>query len=264
MIQNNHQLLEKAIILATKELALFQLQKGNNDDKTMVISSLFRQIIEMAIGVKVSAEAGLMTPSEINYRGFLESYIAFKYILIDPFKSNQRAIAYKVGYHIHQIEAGQQLIDLGKFMRGNKKYYEQVIQSHKDIINKPEYKEILDEFNNLKKKYYPAWYSLFSGAKSLKELVTIVENSNLVYGIYGALSKSAHSYTALRALSLSGILPPQAIFNPNEEKYNLNMIATSLTTTILSFTDNIFPEFVSENEFKIYSIEYLEFKKRIK
>lgn len=263
MIQNIHQLLVQSISLAEQELQSFQETKGLYDLKAEVVSSLFRQVIELSIGVKVTAENGLRTPSEINYRGFLESYLAFKYILVDPAKTNDRAMAYKVGYHLQQIESANGMIALEAKMQINKPHLEKAIQLHTEIINKAEYSDTLNEFNNLKKSYYPNWYSLFSGPKTLKGLAEELEGAgSLLYRIYGALSTSAHSHTAIRAQTGSRLLPIQSTFDPNNDTFNLNVIATFLTSAIKRFTKDLYPEF--EDKLNSYLAEYKQYKEKNK
>lgn len=262
MIQNIHQLLEQAIALAEQELLSFQEEKGVKDHKSAVASSLFRQIIELSIGVKVSAENGLRTPTEIIYRGFLENYLALKYILIDPSTSIERASAYKIGYHIQQIESAKEMIALEATIQIDRADIEKVIEFHTNIINKPEFSLVLNEFNNLKRTYYPKWYSLFSGPKTLKELAEALEGSgNLLYSIYGALSTSAHSYTAIRALSSSVLLPIQSSFDPSNDTYNLNVIASFLTSSINRFTVNLYPDY--GEKIIPFLKDYKEFKERL-
>jgi hypothetical protein len=137
----------------------------------------------------------------------------------------------------------------------------EAIRHHTDIINQPEFRPILDEFESLKHKYYPKWYSLFGGPPTLNKLVQNLGESDMMYSIYSGLSKSAHNYIALRALTPSGLLPVQSGFNPDNDTDNLNVICTFLVSSITRFTDKIYPEYM--NDLLPFLQEYKAAKQRL-
>ncbi|MEK5034921.1 DUF5677 domain-containing protein [Paenibacillus sp. FSL R7-0302] len=244
-ISNIHDLLEYSLAFGNTELQAFQTGKDLTDTNNQVISSLFRSIIELSVGVKVSAENGLRASAELNFRSLLEAYVAFKYILIDPQKTVKRACAYKVGYHLQQIESATDAIDAKDEIGTNIQRMNEAIRQHTDIINQSELKPMLDEFERLKRTYYPKWYSLFGGPLSLKQLVQNLGEQDLVYSIYGSLSKSAHNYIALRALTQNGLLPVRSGFNPDNDTFNLGVICTFLVSSAMRFTETTFPEYMN-------------------
>lgn len=258
-----YSLLEHSIAFGQTELQAFQKEKGLTDTKTQVVSSLFRSIIELSDGVKVNAENGLRAPAELNYRSFLEAYVAYKYILIDPQKSVERACAYTVGYHLQQIETGNEAIDAKDILGINVQAMNELIRHHTNIINQPEFKPILDEFERLKGKgtYYPKWYAIFEGPTSLKKLVQTLGESEFMYSIYSGLSKSAHNYIALRALTPNGLQPVRSRFNPDNDTDNLNVVCTFLVSSIKRFTYNIYPEYTKK--LRPFLQEYTEVKQRL-
>jgi len=52
IIKNLHGLLEYSIAFGQNELQAYQTEKGLTDTKNEVVSSLFRSIIELSVGVK--------------------------------------------------------------------------------------------------------------------------------------------------------------------------------------------------------------------
>lgn len=110
----------------------------------------------------------MRAPAEINNRSFLDAYVAYKYILSDPQKTVERASAYKVGYHLQQIEAATDAIDAKDILGTDAQLMNEAIRHHTDIINQPEFKPILDEFERMKGTFYPKWYAIFGGPASLK------------------------------------------------------------------------------------------------
>lgn len=263
-IENIHDLLEYAIDFSNKEIRSFQQNKVVQDLKDGVVSSLLRSIIELSIGVKVTAENGLRAPSEINFRAFIEAYLAIKYILHDEQKSEDRAIAYKIGYHQHQIETAQEAINDAVLLDTNIANMEHAIKEHTNIMNQPAYKSVLDEFTRMTNKYAPKWYSLFGGPKSLKQLIEIFEDDkNILYKMYSALSKSAHSYIALRGLqpTVNGfvMLPVQETFDPIQNTFSLNVITSFLVSSICQFTSTIYPQY-NEN-LRVFLQVYADYKK---
>jgi len=187
--------------------------------------------------------------------------VAYKYILNDPQKAVERASAYKVGYHLQQIESATEAIETSDEIGTNVQRMTEGIRHHTDIISQLEFKPIRDEFERLKRQYYPKWYSLFGGPTSLKQLAQNLGESDLMYSIYGGLSKGAHNYIALRALTPSGLLPIQLGFNPDNDTNNLNVVCTFLVSSIMRFTDKMYPEYM--RNLQPFLLEYKAAKQRL-
>ncbi|WP_313235815.1 hypothetical protein [Sporosarcina ureae] len=52
-----------------------------DDISSIVVTTLYRRIIEWSEGVCISGVHGLLGPALLNFRGQLEAYLAFTYIL---------------------------------------------------------------------------------------------------------------------------------------------------------------------------------------
>lgn len=89
-----YDLLKEPIQFASKQLEDFKATRSLDDIPTMVITSLYRKIIELSEGVRVSGTNGLAGSALLNYRGLIEAYLAFRYILKDEHLLGDRAKAY--------------------------------------------------------------------------------------------------------------------------------------------------------------------------
>jgi hypothetical protein len=249
-----YQLLNESIKFAINQLNDYKANKNLSDISTMVITSLYRKIIELSEGVRVSAANGLSGPAELNYRGLIEAYLAFKYILQDPALLENRAKAYKVGYHKQQIKAGEY------YLRENlppeqRTHFELAVQEHKKEIETKELQDVLNKYEELqasdKRGHIPKWHALDGGPNSINKLAKILVDENdsekeLMSNLYSFLSVGAHNYMALNSIFKKdeniSINPVRAHFNPNRDDYNFVGTRTLLTSSIMSFTIELFPE----------------------
>ncbi|MBU0906426.1 MAG: hypothetical protein KKF57_14625 [Firmicutes bacterium] len=257
---NYHEVLKRSVEFASTELDEFKKTKDLSDTTNMVVSSLFRKIIELSTGVMISASNGLAGPAQLNYRGLIEAYLAFKYIIQVPEETNSRAIAYKISYHKEQIKS---LEDLKKneLLDINPTYIEGAGKYHQDELQRPDFQEVLTEHDKLHRQdnrgHIPKWYSLYGGPKTINQLVKKLENDasdqekGLISTIYGALSADAHSLLTLRDIYMNsnGVICLKSVhqnFDPNSDRYNLLPVRATLTSSIKSFTTQFFPEFEEE------------------
>jgi len=251
-----YEVLNESINFATKQLEDFNAEKKLNNTSDIVITALYRKIIELSVGVKVASENGLSGPVVLNYRGLVEAYLAFMYILQKDSLLEDRAKAYKVGYHKQLIEEGEYA--LKKYSDTiDKQSLESAIQYHKIELEKSDLQEILTEYNKLqnqnKGNYIPKWYSLNNGPKSINMLAKILETEGegkdrkLFAQLYSFLSKGAHNYTALSSIIENdtgfSIEPVQASFNMDTDKNKFMLARSMLTFAALKFTVNTFPEY---------------------
>lgn len=100
-----YDILNESIKFATKQLEDFKATNSLNNVSTIVIKVLYRKIIELSEGVRVSGANGLSGPALLSYRGLIEAYLAFKYILQDEKLLEDRAKAHKIGYLKEKIAA---------------------------------------------------------------------------------------------------------------------------------------------------------------
>lgn len=253
-----YQLLNESIIFATNQLNDYMANKNLSDISTMVITSLYRKIIELSEGVRVSAVNGLSGPAELNYRGLIEAYLAFKYILQDPALLDRRAKAYKVGYHKQQIEAGEYYLS-GNLPPEQRAFFELAVQEHKKEIETEELQDVLNKYEELqasdRRGFIPKWHALDGGPKSINQLAkSFVDEDGsekeLMSKLYGFLSTGAHNYMALNSILKKdeniSIKPVRAHFNSNRDDYNFVGTRSLLTSSIMKFTIEMFPEYTRQ------------------
>lgn len=238
-----------------------------------MITALYRKIIELSEGVRVSGANGLSGPALLNYRGLIEAYLAFRYILQDETLLEDRAKAYKVGYHRQQIAASKYSLERAS-NDGEKQYFELAIQHHTSEIEKDDLQKVLVAYDELQSRdrrgFIPKWYALNDGPTSINSLAKfLVEEDEtdreLVANLYSFLSTDAHSYMALNSIfEKDGGLSINSVrksFNSNKDEYNFVATRSLLTSSILRFMQSTFPENESVvREFVQRIAPYLNYK----
>ncbi|EEL70760.1 DUF5677 domain-containing protein [Bacillus mycoides] len=231
-----------------KELSKFKKAEDANDVSTMVITALYRKIIELSEGVRVSGVNGLRGSAELNYRGLVEAYLSFKFIIDDEALLENRAKAYKIGYHKQQIQSVEQAKNKEELPPGKEMYFNQVIKYHKEAIEIEEMKDVLAKYNILHEKdkrgYLPKWHALYEGVNSFnalaKKLVDEDMQEDLMADLYSNMSVQAHNYMTLNSLFKEGdnlsIKPVRARFNINKDEYMFVGTRGLLLSSIVDFT----------------------------
>lgn len=253
--------LENTIAFANYGLNQFKESRDLNETTITVVSSLLRKIIELSDGVYVSALNGLKGPAEINYRGVIEAYLAFRYINQNEEERSNRAIAYKIGYHKIQINHVESLGNRS-INNSDLSLFQNQLNYHRAELEKEEFRDVLREYNNLQSRthggYIPKWYSLYEGPKSINQLAKhIEENMNnsddkkIIVTLYGALSSKAHNLLALSDVGMSetGEITLKSVrspFNSNVDSYNLSAVIYLLNAALNHLTQNFYPEFIGE------------------
>ncbi|KFL44623.1 hypothetical protein CH76_02170 [Lysinibacillus sp. BF-4] len=252
ILMKPYDLLKGSIEFASKQLEAFKVTKSLDDVSTIVITALYRKIIELSEGVRVSAANGLAGPAELNYRALIEATLALEYILKNPAKMDDRSKAYKIGYHKLQINAVNQEI----FSEQERRFLGRGLSYHQKELELEELQEVLIKFNELQNQdrrgFIPKWYSLDGGPRSINQLAKYLAEENepetLVSNLYGLLSTGAHMYMALNSIKKSGgnltIKPVKATFNCNLDEYNFVATRSLLTSAIAKFTREKHPEYI--------------------
>lgn len=241
---NRYEILNESIKFANNQLNSFIKTKDLSDISTLVITALYRKIIELSEGVRVSAANGLAGPAELNYRGLIEASLAFEYLLQDSAKVDDRAKAYKIGYHKQQINA----INQENLSEQKRESFSRRLNYNQQELELEELQEVLLKFNELESQnrrgFIPKWYSLDGGPKSINQLARYLarenENQTLLSNLYGLLSTGAHVYMALNCITKLeediSIKPVRANFNSNLDEYNFSGTRSLLTSAISKFT----------------------------
>lgn len=262
-----HSSLVKKINFAIETLDSFKIEKGLKDDSAIVLSSLFRKIIELSDGVRVSAENGLKAPAGLSYRSLLEAHLTFKYITIDSDHINDRVKAYKINNHKLQIQAIKEAAS-NDMADENEERFEKILKIHLDEMGKEKYEEVLAEYDrmhyhdrNNRRKFVPKWHALYGGPQSVNQLAEIMgermghgdQVGKRMQQLYGYLSQDAHNYLALRDttrfengnIELNSIRDTSRINTSNhyEDDFNLMPVQFLLDDAIKTFISIIYPEY---------------------
>lgn len=256
-----YEVLNETIKFATKQLddfkqlSKFKKAQDTNDISTMVITALYRKIIELSEGVRVSGANGLRGPAELNYRGLMEAYLSLEFIIDDESLLENRAKAYKIGYHKQQIQSVERVKNKVELPQGKEMYLDQAVKYHKEAMEIEELQEVLAKYNKLHEKdnrgYLPKWHALYEGGKSFNALATKLADEDmeeeLMADLYSSISVQAHNYMTLSSLFKEGdnlsIKPVRARFNSNKDEYNFVGTRALLLSSIRNFTSLKYPDY---------------------
>lgn len=268
-----HEVLSRTIQFSNNVFEEYRETHTYNDTYSMVVVGLYRRIIELSDGLWICSDHGLKAPTELNYRGLMEAYLAFKYIINDEQLSERRAIAYRVGYHMQQIEAGNYALNRNGLTVDKRARLNTALANHQEFLNQEDVREVVNEWNRLKQahpqKHAPKWHSLYSGPSSINALARHLSQDmtdrNLMSQLYSFLSVAAHNYLALRDYrpTLSGehfIMDVRYTINEEVDEFSLIPTRAILLSATLSFCQHFFPtklehvrEFVQDiSEYLVY------------
>lgn len=265
--------LSKAIQFAEKLIVDYCKEKQIHTEETVILS-LFRKIVELSDGVFVNADHELEGPATLCFRGVLEAYLSFEYILLDPKSIKQKAFAYYVSYQYQHIDIGKQIIRKKEKRPGgiDVEYYYKVIAEYEKLLQDDELIDTVNEWERVKKvinqkrrgrPISPKWHSLYNGPKTINRLAIIVQEQkyrdndrDLVADLYSMISASAHNYLALNAFYTKDgekILQPIRFSGvDNKRNFNIHSTRAILTSTAFKFVKVKFPEYESNFE-KFYA-----------
>lgn len=269
-----HEVLSRTIQFSNSVFEEYRETHTYNDTYSMVIVSLYRKIIELSDGLWVCSDHGLKAPAELNFRGVMEAYLAFEYILNDEHLSERRAIAYRVGYHIHQIESANYSLNRDDLPVDQRARLNLALANHQQFLNQEEFSEVVHEWNHLQqahpRNYPPKWYSLFRGPSSINSLARHLsqdmDDRNLMSQLYSFLSIGAHNYLALRDYkpTISGeYIFMDVRYTINEETDEFSLIPTRaiLLSATLNFCHHFFPSKLEQfREFALDISEHLVYE----
>lgn len=267
---NRYQLLSETIHFATEQLEEVKATTSLHSTSALVTTVLYRRIVELSEGVRVAGANGLSGPVLLNFRGLLEAYVAFAYIVQEEALLDTRAKAYKIGYHKQQIELIEQSIATAA-ASGEKELYKKGLEQHTKELMKDELAEVLAHYDDMqqrdRRKFLPKWHALYGGPRSIHQLAKYVAEKidgdpNTLSRVYSGLSVDAHNYMELNNSVLQEdfltIKPIKSSFDANTDTYNFTETRTFLTRAAMKYTERIHPEHSGQlKKFATYLSPYL-------
>lgn len=176
------------------------------------IPSLFlRNIIELADSISVLTRNSLIDPAKIQIRALLENHFGLFYMLKE--NERQRALSFMVWrakkdlkYYKQFISENPQSKELkSKILKDEMNFdishffdrpeVKDVIKAKVDLLNKPEFKEVHQEYMRTSKKLkskHPNWYSLYDGPRNFLELSNHLKKSVIYEFQYRTYSENVH------------------------------------------------------------------------
>lgn len=242
---------------------IFKDDKGINEYVRSVISCFLRQIVEDIDAISVLINKSISDPCHLNLRRIFENYIYLKFILKE--KSEERAKAYRVNHLLNkrkQVEREDSSTDAWKQLKEeiekdellNKmpiptKDRKSDIAKIDDILQKPKYLDIKNEFDQLIKKrgkFSVRWYSLFGGKDNLAKLSEGIGCSG-IYNYYRYYSQLTHNETALDNLDSVG--PEEAgliqIRNPEHAQEIFQMALNFAINSFIIVLETLKPQLMT-------------------
>jgi hypothetical protein len=188
-----------------------------------VILMLIRHVIESLDGVAVLVSKSASHSCQPLLRSALEAFLGVVYILEKDTK--QRALAYQLAHAHKKINlynrldptttAGKELRRVldgdpleGFFNALPFLNYPKLIANLQRMFAHPDFQPIEAEWKRLKaldKRHRdPAWYSLFGGPRSVRELATHLHMAGMYEFLYRMWSESVHAGMAMEAVGQKG------------------------------------------------------------
>lgn len=225
-------------------------QEENLEIEHKIVIALYRKLLEQLDGNYILADHKMDSPSTVMIRAALETYLAIKYILQEKRRIRDRACCYYIGYLKSQEKTANDFIQ-----KPIKEMHQEVLKHKKqqaeEILNKPIFKKIIDEWERTKKasksNFEPKWYSLFNGPKTLKQLVDRLGDTE-DYRFYGLLSMEAHGYQAINGLGSVNIVDDPFVLKPirsnfKDEGFNEEIARSLLNYATHKIVQHLFPKY---------------------
>lgn len=187
------------------------------------ILMLVRHVIESLDGVAILVSKGGSHPCQPLLRSALEAVLGVLYILEADTK--QRALAYQLAHAHKKIKLYERLdptTHAGKELRwlldGDPMEavfnalpflnYPKLIANLQGMFAQPDFQPIEAEWQRMKaldkRKRDPAWYSLFGGPASVRELAIHLRMAGFYEWLYRMWSENVHAGMAMEALGRKG------------------------------------------------------------
>lgn len=257
-------LLKELVDNGTHVLARCIGEASKNPDEDIAAYFLYRHIIEAADGVQILLSQAASAPAISVLRSLFEGYLQLLYLLQDDARYSERARAFVV-VHIHDRLNFYDSIDPAtkagvKLFSALKSEHPELEAVFKKICPNPgqlaanlgkafvrvHLQPIEVEYQRTRKKNpFPAWYSLFSGPRNLRELADKTSRASDYATLYGQFSRVAHASGLERSIVRSGT-PGRSLIRPLRASDELRNVAVLATGFTLSATRQMLARFRSD------------------
>jgi hypothetical protein len=187
------------------------------------ILMLVRHVIESLDGVAILVSKSGSHPCQPLLRSALEAYLGVLYILEKDTK--QRALAYQLAHAHKKIKLYERLDpttpagkELRKLLDGDPLEgffnalpfinYPKLISNLQGMFAQPDFQPVEVEWQRVKgldkRKRDPAWYSLFGGPCSVRELAVRLHMAGMYELLYRMWSENVHAGMAMEAIGRKG------------------------------------------------------------
>ncbi|MGJ1485706.1 DUF5677 domain-containing protein [Sphingobacterium multivorum] len=254
--------IDHIIEFGTKILEFELCRSGDDTDLPPIL--FLRNLIENMDAASILIRNSSIEPCKILLRTGLENFCSIEYLIMNPEKSRQRSLCFLVWNLIEHnkwlVRTNSESKDYGelkttyskdRLMRG----FEPLIIENaaektlvlKEIFRKEPYSLIKQEYDLTRKKLRknPAWYSLYCGPQSIKDLASAVDLPALYEILYRGWSHSTHGNNIVQGKlkdDLAGMLVLEPLRSPEDVVSIAQHCRNFLIASFISYVDKRCPE----------------------
>ncbi len=185
--------------------------EGGEENLAPLLS--FHHLIEMLDGVQIQLRECSITPAKLLVRSMLEALINIEYVLQKD--TVRRGRAFLLMHLLSRLNVGirtrpdtpegikfrKDLGEYGGILNGLPDYDAQIQNLREAIQNRPQLKEVYEEYERLREKTRRVfWYQFFGGPNSIRELAREVGYEAQYVVLYSEMSATGHVQDVIKRL----------------------------------------------------------------
>lgn len=251
-------LLQELVNYATNAFQRCQTSSTGKPDEDLPILILYLHVIEMTDAIEALISQSCPIPAILLLRSSFEAQLAIDYILEADYQ--RRSFAWLVEYLHHRLnqyrmlgpsqQGGKDFLaalsadEIGRFMRAPlPDLPPKAIENLESLLGTPNYQIAEAEYQKVKKtrKRMPAWYSLFGGPRSLRELAKHVNRPAQYDFLYRQWSRIIHAGDLSRFLRRTS--KGDAAFKPLRNHEEMAQVSQYAASFILDATRKVLGKF---------------------
>lgn len=262
------------------ELFCELLKKSNLSSTSLPIIMFFRNSVELVDSISSLLINFYSEPARIILRTLLETFLYLDYITEK--ETSRRAVSFLFCHYREKLSSYNKLfpnsqqnkqllvelkddIYLKELKIGDVKLLQTQISNLNNLLNSNFYKEVSQEYTRTKNKKdgrKPAWYELFNGPSTIRDLAYDLKKGSLYEVIYRGLSKGTHGVSIIDGFISKGGVKGITNFKQIRFPYSAQFVCQNTLTLALNIYKNIvknqLPNF--DNKYKkFYRTELREF-----
>jgi hypothetical protein len=225
-----------------------------NEDLATLL--LYLHVVEMTDGIQVLVGECCPTPAEPLLRSAFEALLSLRYIVRDDYR--HRSLAWLADYTRSRLAeydlADSETAHGGRFREALRREGRNIplpensevraaAAKLQPLLQSDQFREVVAEFDTLRRqrRRHPAWYSLFGGPQTLRQLAVTVQMETMFSGFYPYWSRVAHAQDARRFLGVPR--DGRQGFNRLRNTAGIRQLASLATSVFLDGTQALLGHF---------------------